>query len=50
MVFQIGIVYNLMNESRRVFNSCRIGCGIRAVERQMEREVGELFFQIQEIL
>ena len=44
------LLSTLSNESRRVFNSCRIGCGIGAVECQMEREVGELFFQIQEIL
>ena len=50
VVFEIGVENNLVDETGSVFDVCGIGGGVGAVEREMEFEVGEIFFQLEEIV
>ena len=49
MVLQISLIDYLMNETCRIANACCICCRIRTVECQMELEVREILFYLQEV-
>ena len=50
LVLKVGVVYDLMHESGRIFDTCGIGGRLGTVKRAMELEVGVLFFELQEIV
>ena len=50
MIFEIGVVDHLMDEARGIGNSDFIGDRIGTVERKMELEVGEFFFESEEVV
>src|SRR5574344_133037 len=50
VIFEIGIVHHLMDESCHIFYTCLVGYRIRTVESQMEVEVGILLFQSEEVV
>ena len=50
MILEIGVEHHLMHEACSVRDACRIGSGVGAVSGQVEMEVGEVFFQLAEVV
>ena len=49
MILQVSFVNYVVNESRSVLHACSISSRVRTVESQMESEIREVLFDLQEI-